>query len=99
MDLEERGFDKSTIFRTLNDLAESGLAYRMELGDHVWRYELAETSADPHPVATVHPHLLCTDCGSITCLSTDEVQISIVERIGAVSEVLLKGRCRDCLKQ
>ena len=28
------GFDKSTIFRTLNDLATAGLARRMELGDH-----------------------------------------------------------------
>ncbi|MCA9035326.1 MAG: transcriptional repressor [Planctomycetaceae bacterium] len=95
-ELEERGFDKSTIFRTLNDLSDSGLARRMELGDHVWRYELIETSSGIASDAAVHPHLLCTDCGSITCLSHDEVQISIVARIGDIKEVLLKGHCSQC---
>ena len=95
-ELEERGFDKSTIFRTLNDLAESGLARRMELGDHVWRYELSSCCSDSHEATALHPHLLCTDCGSITCLSHDEVQVSIVAEIGNIREVLLKGHCRQC---
>ncbi len=97
-DLEERGFDKSTIFRTLNDLAESGLAFRMELGDHVWRYELKAVSDESHHAGTTHPHLLCTSCGQITCLTQKEVQVSIPDQIGDVSEVLLKGRCRVCLQ-
>lgn len=95
-ELESRGFDKSTIFRTLNDLAESGLARRMELGDHVWRYELSQGENISSNASAIHPHLLCTDCGSITCLSHDEVQVSIVAAIGDIREVLLKGHCRQC---
>ena len=34
------GFDRATIYRNLVDLAEAGLVSRVELGDHVWRYEI-----------------------------------------------------------
>ncbi|MEZ6048415.1 MAG: transcriptional repressor [Planctomycetaceae bacterium] len=33
------GFDKATVFRNLVDMAEAGLLRRIELGDHVWRFE------------------------------------------------------------
>ncbi len=69
----------------------------MELGDHVWRYEVSKHSGTAHS-AEGHPHLLCTDCGSIQCLSEKEVQVAIMPRVGSVSEVLLKGRCRQCLE-
>ena len=98
LELEERGFDKSTIFRTLNDLAESGLAHRMELGDHVWRYELTRIGEESaHADGRLHPHLLCVACGGITCLSRRQVQVSILETLGEISEILLKGRCRNCM--
>ncbi len=94
--LSDRGFDQSTVYRTLNDLADAGLLSRLELGDHVWRYELPE-----HNGARVsHPHHLCEACGHITCLS--DISISLAEfdasaaRVGSVREVLLKGLCIDC---
>ncbi|MHC4880522.1 MAG: Fur family transcriptional regulator [Planctomycetota bacterium] len=94
--LSDRGFDQSTVYRTLNDLADAGLLSRLELGDHVWRYELPEHNG----VRASHPHHLCEDCGRITCLSG--VSISLTEfdapaaRVGSVREVLLKGVCVDC---
>lgn len=90
--------DASTWFRALNDLAEVGIVRRMELGDHVWRYELA---AQPNNKGTSHPHFLCLDCGQITCLAPIDLSPQIktnrnLRRIGEVTEVLLKGHCSAC---
>lgn len=82
--LESKNFDRATIFRNLTDLAEVGLLSRIDLGDHVWRFE----------VKSAHPHFVCTDCGDISCLSDTDIQVS-TKRV-AVSEVLLKGHCEDC---
>ncbi len=37
--LDELGFDRATIYRNLIELTEAKLAARVELGDHVWRFE------------------------------------------------------------
>ena len=94
--LESLGFDKATLFRNLNDLAEAGLLRRTELGDHVWRFEARDPSAH-HDNA--HPHFVCIDCGSVTCL--DQVQLTAGSRrqsdgVGRVTEILLRGHCHEC---
>src|SRR5687768_17008524 len=38
--LAEYGWDSATIFRNLNDLCDCGLVARIDVGDHVWRFEL-----------------------------------------------------------
>lgn len=94
--LVPRGFDKATVFRNLNDLADSGLVLRTELGDHVWRFE----ALDPEqPAAARHPHFICTTCGTVQCL--EPIEFTGVPRkrtgsIGRVTEILLKGECSDC---
>lgn len=96
--LQALKFDKSTIFRALNDLAASGLARRMELGDHVWRYELAGSTAHGDHSDQAHPHLLCVVCGSITCLTDDDIEIKVSKSIGPIEDVLLKGHCVSCVE-
>jgi Fur family ferric uptake transcriptional regulator len=94
--LSDRSFDQSTVYRALNDLADVGLLSRLELGDHVWRYELPEHDGGP----VSHPHHLCEACGRITCLS--EISFCLAEfgtsiaRTGSVREILLKGLCVEC---
>ncbi|MGV3485940.1 MAG: Fur family transcriptional regulator [Planctomycetaceae bacterium] len=94
--LASQGFDKATAFRNLNDLTDRGLLRRTELGDHVWRFE----SIDPnHQHPEGHPHFLCIDCGSVTCL--EEVQLTPSSRkrsdsVGEVTEILLRGHCHEC---
>jgi Fur family transcriptional regulator, ferric uptake regulator len=97
-ELESRGFDKATIYRSLIELAEAGLLARMELGDHVWRYELR---ASRDSVASQHLHFLCIDCGRIECLTGATVETALaplMKRVttGTISEVLLKGHCKQC---
>lgn len=108
--LADKGFDRATIYRNLTELTDAGLVSRVELGDHVWRFEIRRHA---HAGAKEdHPHFLCTTCGEVSCL--DDVNVAITPKSGAVgkpakpakpakprgtrsvTEVLLKGRCENC---
>jgi Fur family ferric uptake transcriptional regulator len=91
------GFDRATIYRNLTELTEAGLVARMELGDHVWRFELRRPPRDRKGPEN-HPHFLCTTCGEVSCLEDVHVSIAPRERSGihSVREVLLKGTCGAC---
>lgn len=93
--LDSMGLDKSTIFRGLQDLTEALLLRRLELGDHVWRYELSDGTSEHDSQG--HPHLLCVNCGTIRCLSDSEVSVQLSPELGQVVDVLIKGNCPTCL--
>lgn len=90
------GFDKSTIYRCLIEMADSNILARLDLGDHVWRFEmLGEGEED----GVDHPHFMCLDCGRVSCLPDVKVRISPTKSAaeGAeITEVLLKGHCAQC---
>jgi len=107
--LADLGVDRATIYRNLVELTEAKLASRVELGDHMWRFEVRRP--DHHGRAAAdHPHFVCTSCGEVSCL--DDVNVAITPRGKSrqpnaakprrptprrtVTEVLLKGRCGDC---
>lgn len=95
-ELRDLGVDKATVFRNLNDMASAGLLRRTELGDRVWRFELVGED-DSHGAA--HPHFVCVDCGSVSCL--DEIKLTagsmrLSQEFGEVTEILLRGHCNDC---
>ena len=92
------GFDKSTIYRCLVELADCGFFTRLDLGDHAFRYEMRER-ADRN--GAEHPHFMCLDCGKVSCLP--DVKVRIASRKGrravapgSVTEILLKGHCAEC---
>lgn len=94
--LVPRGLDKATIYRNLTDLTDAGLLHRLDLGDHVWRFEYRdETGSDEE-----HPHFMCTDCGEISCLSPTGISFDentdVSPVVGEVEEIFLKGRCAEC---
>ena len=96
--LDGQGFDRVTLYRNLNDLADAGIVTRTEVGDHVWRFELRK-QAEAHD--GLHPHFTCTDCGSVSCLPGDAVQISRSGRVPKsmrehTVEVSLRGVCDRC---
>ncbi|MCC6647470.1 MAG: transcriptional repressor [Polyangiaceae bacterium] len=94
--LEGGGWDRATLYRNLLDLTRAGLARRDDLGDHVWRFELARG----HDV-TLHPHFVCDECGEVSCLDGAVVVMPRgaaaprALRTGGV-EVHVKGRCDGC---
>ncbi|TWT96583.1 Fur family transcriptional regulator [Neorhodopirellula pilleata] len=94
--LAATGVDKATAFRNLNDMTDVGLLRRTEVGDHVWRFE-AIMAGGEHDNG--HPHFLCVDCGTVSCL--DDVKLTAgsqraSEKVGEVTEILLRGHCNEC---
>ena len=90
------GFDKSTIYRCLIEMADANLLARLDLGDHVWRFEML--NAD-HNGSVDHPHFMCLECGKVSCLPDVKVRITPTKSAAAgadITEVLLKGHCVDC---
>jgi Fur family ferric uptake transcriptional regulator len=77
--LADRGFDRATIYRNLTELTEAKLLTRVDLGDHVWRFE-ARRHRDGHGAGEDHPHFVCTSCGEVSCL--DDVTVAISPRPG-----------------
>lgn len=95
--LVPQGYDKSTLYRCLVELADAGILARLDAGDHAWRFEMRG-----HEHASgEHPHFVCIDCGQVTCLPDIEVKIAPAKGVksialGDVTEVFLKGHCREC---
>ena len=94
--LADLGIDKATAYRNLNDMTDAGLLRRTELGDHVWRFE--PIGEGEHQQAD-HPHFVCVDCGSVSCLNEIKLtkkSLTASKQIGEVTEILLRGHCRNC---
>lgn len=90
------GFDKSTLYRCLVELADAGLLARLDAGDHAWRFEVKDGEEEHGPE---HPHFVCIDCGKVTCLPDVEVKISPQKKnsqVGDVTQIFLKGHCKEC---
>jgi Fur family ferric uptake transcriptional regulator len=97
--LEGCGFDRATLYRNLMDLTEAGLLERIDLGDHIWRFELKALGEKTQK--QTHPHFACVDCGQVSCLP--EVTLKTSSRLKmpkALSEqrvsVQIRGQCDDC---
>ncbi len=79
-ELAGEGYDRATIYRNLTELTEAQLATRVDLGDHVWRFELKRHHAGGG-LGEDHPHFVCTSCGEISCL--DDVKVAITPKPGS----------------
>ncbi len=93
------GWDRATVYRNLVDLTEAGFARRVDMGDHLWRFELIDDRA--LHAETEHPHFLCDSCGEVACLPKDSVQVTSSGRAPRavkkrLFQIQLKGRCDRC---
>lgn len=95
--LADNGWDRSTLYRNLTDMAAAGILRRVDLGDRVWRYELADDST--HHDGNDHPHFLCTACGDVSCLEQVDVtfggSVPSAVSLGSVA-IQLRGVCDAC---
>ena len=94
----EHGYDRATLYRNLVDLTQAGLVTRTDLGDHLWRFEVA--GAEGHH-AGAHAHFVCQECGDVSCLPDDSVSLNAWR--GAPKslkqknvEIQIRGVCNDC---
>jgi len=97
--LDGRGWDRATIFRNLVTLVDVGLAVRTDLGDHLWRFSTpAQAESGQHE----HPHLLCTACGTVTCIPGMQLRMprgrAVPKSVREHSvEIALRGLCDACV--
>ena len=93
--LAEHPWNRSTLYRNLLDLVDTGLAFRAVFGG-VARFELAGRANS----CMEHPHFVCTACGEVNHLEGVRLRIEGDALPRAVLEghyeVQLRGRCDDC---
>jgi len=90
--LAPRGLDRATVYRNLTAMAEAGILIRTQLADGVARYELPRWGGSLH---AEHLHLVCIDCGNVSCLPPSAVSLH-GEAKRRVTEVQLRGHCVSC---
>jgi Fur family ferric uptake transcriptional regulator len=92
------GYDRATLYRNLMDLTDVGLSTRTDLGDHLWRFELAGRAQ--HDEAA-HPHFVCSECGEVSCLPETAVDVKPVRGLPRSLrkkkvEIQIRGVCNGC---
>jgi Fur family ferric uptake transcriptional regulator len=91
-ELSPQGLDRATVYRNLTGMAEAGILIRTQLVDGVARYELPQWGGSLH---AEHLHLVCVDCGDVSCLPSSAVSLHGEAR-RRVTEVQLRGFCASC---
>jgi Fur family ferric uptake transcriptional regulator len=96
--LNEFGFDQSTLFRCLNELAEAELVTRLDLGDQTRRFEYR---TGDEAAEFTHPHFMCIDCGQLSCMNDFKIQLTPSrgprrDKLGTITEIMLRGHCGNC---
>jgi Fur family ferric uptake transcriptional regulator len=90
------GIDKSTVYRTLDLLENTGCVVKSEVDGH-FIYHHAE---EGH-----HHHLVCRSCGKSTDCSEDivaEMKKSLMTKYGFKADLkhmMIIGLCSDCIKK
>ena len=95
-ELQHLEIDKATVFRNLTDLVAKNVLRRSALGDNVWRFEIIKESAHK---PDSHPHFICVDCGSVSCMEDVELKqksASASPLLNYVTEIVLRGHCNEC---
>ena len=93
---DQRLVGRASIYRVLELLRDHDLINRLDLGDGIARYELAD------PAGGHHHHLLCDQCGQLVPFHDPGLERSInrlSDRLGFRTtdhEVTLRGNCPNC---
>jgi Fur family ferric uptake transcriptional regulator len=93
--LDQRGLDRTTVYRNLLTLTRAGLLVKTQLPDRIARFELPSSKSLQH---NAHPHFVCSDCGTVACLPASSVALHGEAARNQVAEVQLRGRCAECVE-
>ena len=88
--------NKTTVYRILNRLEESGILHSFTDRDGLKRYAKGNQKTGSIKNSNLHSHFLCNDCGISSCLPL-EIPIPTLPntRIDS-SDHLLTGQCENC---
>ena len=89
--------NKTTVYRVLERLEKSNILHSFVGKDGVKRYAKGEKNSNSKKIFNTHPHFLCEDCGTSSCIPIDIIIPSIPNYTIKTSEHLLIGQCKNCL--
>ena len=89
--------DKTTVYRILDRLEDSGELHSFVDQEGLKRYARGGVNSKIDNVLKSHPHFLCEDCGASLCLPVS-IQIPEIPNYSIKSaEHFLVGRCENCI--
>ena len=88
--------NKTTVYRILQRLEDSGVLHSFVDKDGLKRYAKGDQRNKSKGDQHIHPHFLCEDCGASSCIPININIPTIPNYIIKSSEQLYLGQCKDC---
>ena len=89
--------DKTTVYRILDRLEDSGELHSFVDQEGLKRYARGGVNGNIDNALKSHPHFLCEDCGTSSCLPVS-IQIPEIPNYSIKSaEHFLVGQCEKCI--
>ena len=100
-DIEKKsvaGFDRVTVYRTLQTFVEKGIIHTIPTADNSILYALCKDECTEGHHHDHHVHFVCSKCGNTICLediTVPEIKLPAGYQASQV-EVVVNGICKDC---
>ena len=88
--------NKTTVYRILQRLEDSGILHSFLDKEGLKRYAKGDQRKSNSTNQIIHPHFLCDDCGISICLPLEISTPSIPNYTINSSDHLYSGQCQDC---
>ena len=88
--------NKTTVYRILNRLEESGILHSFTDRDGLKRYAKGNQKPSLLKNGNLHSHFLCNDCGISSCLPLEIPRPSLPNTRIDSSDHLFTGQCENC---
>ena len=88
--------NKTTVYRILQRLEDSGILHSFVDKEGLKRYAKGDQRISNSTNQITHPHFLCNDCGISICLPLKISTPSIPNYTINSSDHLYSGQCQDC---
>ena len=100
-DIEKKssaGFDRVTVYRTLQTFVEKGIIHTIPTADNSILYALCKDECTEGHHHDHHVHFVCTRCSNTICL--DDITVPDIKLPAGYQasqvEVVVNGVCKDC---
>ena len=93
-----QGFDRVTLYRTLNALMESGIIHKALIEEKETFFAICSNSCSSHFHNHNHIHFKCSNCLAVTCVQAENpISFSIPNHAIESFEIEVMGLCESCL--
>ena len=97
IDKFNKKMNKTTVYRILDRLEKSSILHSFIDKSGLKRYAKGQKKIESSNSYNTHPHFLCEDCGTSSCIPID-INIPIIPNYKIkTSEHLLIGQCKNCI--